>query len=872
MQKFQTAITSPTGDVIPNAVVTVKTLAGAAADLYVDNGVTPYPTNQLTTDSQGEFSFYAANGRYSYTVAATSYTTESYTDFLLYDPDDSGVGLSVIGFGAYGDGVTDDTTAFQAAVDYAASQNGGTILVPPGTFLISSTIVINTANIILQGEGSAWNHSSSPQISEAASVLKWSGAAGGTMIRFVSDGGTSGQKQSGGGVEDICFDSGATISGTGASYGVRISSWNRAFFTGLYFYEFQVAAMLFDCVPYLNDARDPQMNRTIDCASRNSVNGNGGLLKLYGDRTAGAAWTIATSYLAEDLVTDSSLSYKALRNNVGATPGTSPNDWVQVTGASATGANVSLNHFEQLGGYFTNGNFIDIYNTDHNFFFNTRAQRLSSGTGYVVAFQGSNFTTNTSAPFNGKGARYNTFIGFSGGYSGRAYGSPTYLYPSFANNILVGDSGNNFPSPLKGLMTVDTGASVYVTDDQSQSYRTLNVQSFSYPYASQAAFDPVNGVQTGYPYSDSTAAGAYFFNNPAGTLDNIVLGKPVASGNGVYYSQYELALRAAPSGRFGFFQGFTATGAATVQWNPGATYAINDLALYGGLSYVAIAATTTWSAGTNYAINNLVAYIGVAYVAIAATTTWSVGTAYVTNNLVTYSGLTYIAIASTTGDIPSSSPAKWSLATPSSATAGWSLATPSTATASWSTVTTWSAATSYLIGALAVYQGITYQAIPTPSGVSPSSYANLNNIPSSTPLYWRAVTAKIERIRLDENGNFYQISPQLIGYGAGSGGSVIQPTGGATPRTNPVTINTPAGTITMVTAAGSATAATFVVNNNLVVATDTIILSVRAATNTYLTSVSNVGAGTFSVTFYTTGGTASDTPLINFSIIHAVTA
>ena len=125
---------------------------------------------------------------------------------------------------------------------------------------------------------------------------------------------------------------------------------------------------------------------------------------------------------------------------------------------------------------------------------------------------------------------------------------------------------------------------------------------------------------------------------------------------------------------------------------------------------------------------------------------------------------------------------------------------------------------------------------------------------------------------MDENGNFYQISPQLIGYGAGSGGSVIQPTGGATPRTNPVTINTPAGTITMVTAAGSATAATFVVNNNLVVASDTIILSVRAATNTYLTSVSNVGAGTFSVTFYTTGGTTPDTPLINFSIIHAVTA
>ena len=785
MQKFQTAITSPTGDVIPNAVITVLTLAGAPAEIYSDNGITPYPTNQVTTDSQGEFSFYAANGRYSYTVAASAYTTESYTDFLLYDPDDSGVGLSVIGFGAIGDGVTDDTAAFQAAVDYAASQNGGTILVPPGTFLISSTIVINTSNIILQGEGSAWTHSNSPQLDEAASIMKWSGAAGGTMLRFVSDGGVSGQKQSGGGAEDICFDSGVATLGTGASYAIRVSSWNRAFFTGLYFYEFQVAAMLFDCVPYLNDARDPQMNRTIDCASRNSINSNGGLLKLYGDRTANATWSASVAYLAEDLVSYSGNSFKALQANTNQQPDINPTYWLQVTGASATGANVSLNHFEQLGGYFSNGNFLNIYNTDHNFFFNTRAQRLPAGTGYVVAFHGSDFTTNTSAPFLGKGARYNTFIGFSGGYSARAYGSPTYLYPSFSNNILVGDSGNNFPSPLKGLMTIDTGASVYVTDDQSQNYRSLNVQGFFYPYSSQAAFDSVNGVQTNYPYSDSTSAGAYFFGN--GTLDNAVFGKYTVT-NGVYYAQYQYGLQTTSGGRFALSQGFLASGAATTQWNSGTTYSINDLVLYGGLSYVAIAATT--------------------------------------------------------GNIPSSSPA------------------------SWSTVTTWSSATSYSIGALVVYQGITYQAIPTPSGTSPSSYTNLNNIPSSSPTYWRAVTSYTTRMRLDENGNFNQISPQLIGYGIGAGSAVTQ----GTSRTTPVTINNPAGAITLFTAAGATAATTFTVNNSLVSSTDTIILSVRSsnAANKYVAFVTAVATGSFDITFYTTGGTTSDTPVINFSVLRSV--
>ena len=96
MQKFQTAITSPTGDIIPNAVITVVTLDGSPATIYAGNGVNPYPTNQLTTNSQGEFSFYAANGRYSYTVAATNYVTEAYTDFLLYDPASSLVSSSTI--------------------------------------------------------------------------------------------------------------------------------------------------------------------------------------------------------------------------------------------------------------------------------------------------------------------------------------------------------------------------------------------------------------------------------------------------------------------------------------------------------------------------------------------------------------------------------------------------------------------------------------------------------------------------------------------------------------------------------------------------------------------------------------------------------
>jgi hypothetical protein len=91
MQKYQNAITNTNGDVVPNAIVTVTVFGtGLPASLYTGNGTGLLPSNVIATDSQGEFSFYAANGRYSYSVAATNYTSELYTDFLLFDPASTG--------------------------------------------------------------------------------------------------------------------------------------------------------------------------------------------------------------------------------------------------------------------------------------------------------------------------------------------------------------------------------------------------------------------------------------------------------------------------------------------------------------------------------------------------------------------------------------------------------------------------------------------------------------------------------------------------------------------------------------------------------------------------------------------------------------
>jgi hypothetical protein len=107
-----------------------------------------------------------------------------------------------------------------------------------------------------------------------------------------------------------------------------------------------------------------------------------------------------------------------------------------------------------------------------------------------------------------------------------------------------------------------------------------------------------------------------------------------------------------------------------------------------------------------------------------------------------------------------------------------------------------------------------------------------------------------------------------IGFGVGAGGTVTQ----GTSRTTGVTLNKRCGAITMFSAAGSATAATFTVANSTVQATDVIILNQASGTNLYDLLVTAVTAGSFSITFLTTGGTATDAPVINFAVIDGVSS
>jgi hypothetical protein len=107
-----------------------------------------------------------------------------------------------------------------------------------------------------------------------------------------------------------------------------------------------------------------------------------------------------------------------------------------------------------------------------------------------------------------------------------------------------------------------------------------------------------------------------------------------------------------------------------------------------------------------------------------------------------------------------------------------------------------------------------------------------------------------------------------IGYATGAGGTVTQNTS----RTTAVTLDKVTGAITLVSAAGSASYQSFTVTNSAVAATDVVIVNQKSGTDKYITLVTNVAAGSFQITFATTGGTTTEQPVFNFAVIKAVTA
>jgi len=111
-----------------------------------------------------------------------------------------------------------------------------------------------------------------------------------------------------------------------------------------------------------------------------------------------------------------------------------------------------------------------------------------------------------------------------------------------------------------------------------------------------------------------------------------------------------------------------------------------------------------------------------------------------------------------------------------------------------------------------------------------------------------------------------------IGYATGAGVAVTQLTSRTT--TTPTTGAKTTGAVTLFTAVAVVNSYfSFTVPNTAIAITDTVVVTVRGATNTYVAFVTAIVAATsFNVTMASVAGTASDTPIVNFTIIKGVSA
>lgn len=170
----------------PSAAITVY-LAGTLtlASIYSDNLSTPTAkANPFISASDGTFFFYAPNGRYDVKFSGGGLSAPfTLGDFILFD--EQSLWVNPIAFGVKGDGTTDDTAAFTAAI--AATPVGGTLLIPqPAVSYRISTIIVNK-DITIRGLGNAnIGQTMFSQLTASAGVSAFQITSSGVMLDNLS--------------------------------------------------------------------------------------------------------------------------------------------------------------------------------------------------------------------------------------------------------------------------------------------------------------------------------------------------------------------------------------------------------------------------------------------------------------------------------------------------------------------------------------------------------------------------------------------------------------------------------------------------------------------------------------------------------------
>ncbi len=244
-------------------------------------------------------------------------------------------------FGAVGDGVHDDTVPIQSAIGAATSAGGGVVILPVGTYKVTSTLTVNQSNVRLVGRGAGGIHTNVAE--DPATRINWNGGAA-PCVTFTCVAGT--KISAGNGMSGISI-----YNQTNGTIGLNVDTAQSGFYEGLVIENFTTHQLAMVATVVTPDGSGNQQNifQRINLAASPSVS-TSDCLYLSGS-SHNTYTTFVYSHAAGNGVTVNASDFNTFINFRGARAAGALGHGVELTGNGSSISNLFIGLSAGAGGF-----------------------------------------------------------------------------------------------------------------------------------------------------------------------------------------------------------------------------------------------------------------------------------------------------------------------------------------------------------------------------------------------------------------------------------------------------------------------------------------------------------------------------------------